>query len=100
MQNKGGRLLVRSRRGTNWSNGEHGLSVTHADTGIGMHSDIRKKIFEPSFTAKGDSGTGLGLSVSLEIIARHGGSLRVRSTQVTSRSGTVFTLFRPSDVDL
>ena len=97
MQNSGGRLLLRTRCATNWSNGRKGLSITVADTGTGIHPDVRRKIFEPFFTTKGHSGTGLGLSVSWEIVDRHEGSLRVRSRQTPSRSGTVFSLFLPSD---
>jgi signal transduction histidine kinase len=97
MQNSGGRLLLRSRCATNWSNGRKGLIITVADTGTGIHPDVRKKIFEPFFTTKGQSGTGLGLSVSLDIVTRHEGSLRVRSTQAPNHSGTVFSLFLPSD---
>jgi len=97
MQSSGGRLLLRSRCATNWSNGRKGLIITVADTGIGIHPDVRKKIFEPFFTTKGQGGTGLGLSVSLDIVIRHEGSLRVRSTQAPNHSGTVFSLFLPSD---
>ena len=95
MQSSGGRLLLRSRCATSWSNGRKGLSITVADTGIGIHPNVRKKIFEPFFTTKGYSGTGLGLSVSIDIIARHEGSLRVRSRHASNRTGTVFTLFLP-----
>ena len=98
MQSSGGRLLLRSRCATNWSNGRKGLAITVADTGVGIHPDARKKIFEPFFTTKGHSGTGLGLSVSLDIVARHKGSLRVRSRHAPHRSGTVFILFLPSEV--
>ena len=96
MPTKGGRLLLRSRCARNWTAGTEGVSITVADTGTGIHPDIRRKIFEPFFTTKGHSGTGLGLSVSLEIVRRHSGSLRVRSRQKPSGSGTVFTLFLPS----
>jgi signal transduction histidine kinase len=98
MQSSGGRLLLRSRCATNWSNGRKGLAITVADTGVGIHPDARKKIFEPFFTTKGHSGTGLGLSVSLDIVARDKGSLRVRSRHAPHRSGTVFILFLPSEV--
>ena len=97
MQSSGGRLLLRSRCATNWSNGRKGLAITIADTGTGIHPDVRKKIFEPFFTTKRHSGNGLGLSVSLDIVTRHQGSLRVRSRQAPNHSGTVFSLFLPSD---
>jgi signal transduction histidine kinase len=96
MQNTGGRLLLRSREATNWSTGKKGLSITVADTGTGIHPDVQKKIFEPFFTTKGHSGTGLGLSVSLDIVIRHQGSLRVRSRHAPGHSGTVFRLFLPA----
>ena len=93
----GGRLLLRSRGGTNWKNGQKGLVLTVADTGMGMPAKVQKKVFEAFYTTKGIGGTGLGLWVSQEIVARHGGSLRVRSCQKEGRSGTVFTLFLPFD---
>lgn len=98
MQSSGGRLLLRSRCATSWSNGRKGITITVADTGAGINPDVRKKIFEPFFTTKGQNGTGLGLSVSLEIVSRHKGALRVRSRQVPSRSGSVFALFLPEDL--
>lgn len=97
MQSAGGRLLLRSRRATDWLKGRKGISITVADTGTGIHPDVQQKIFEPFFTTKGSSGTGLGLSVSLDIVARHKGSLRVRSRQAAGHSGTVFVLFLPFD---
>jgi len=97
MQGSGGRLLLRSRCCRDWNTGKNGVCLTVADTGTGIHPDVRKKIFEPFFTTKGQSGTGLGLSVSLEIVRRHSGLLRFRSRQTPHGSGTVFTLFLPSE---
>jgi GAF domain-containing protein/two-component sensor histidine kinase len=50
------------------------------DTGIGMDEDTQKKIFEPFFTTKGDKGTGLGMSVVYNIILRHDGEIRIKSS--------------------
>ncbi len=93
----GGRLLVRSRAAMNWTTGERGLALTFADTGSGIPRDIRERIFEPFFTTKDMSGTGLGLWITKDIIEKHHGSIRVRSSQRTGRSGTVFSLFLPFD---
>jgi signal transduction histidine kinase len=98
MRGSGGRLLIRSRAGTDWKTGRHGIVLTVADTGSGMSAYTLSHIFEPFFTTKGISGTGLGMWISREIVDRHLGHLRVRSSQQTDSSGTVFTLFLPSDV--
>ncbi len=95
MHPHGGRLLIRSREGTDWKTGRKGLILTVADTGSGMSSDTAAKIFEPFFTTKEIGGTGLGLWVSYEIVERHGGTLAVRSSQRKGHSGTIFTLFLP-----
>jgi PAS domain S-box-containing protein len=95
MHPHGGRLLMRSREGTDWKTGRKGLILTVADTGSGMSPDTAAKIFEPFFTTKEIGGTGLGLWVSYEIVERHGGTLAVRSSQRKGHSGTVFTLFLP-----
>ncbi len=95
MYSNGGRLVLRSRQATNWKNGEQGVVITVADTGSGMGPAAMKKIFEPFFTTKGIGGTGLGLWVSSQIVARHNGVLRFRSSQRPGASGTVFSLFLP-----
>ena len=49
------------------------------DTGPGVPRELRADIFRPFYTTK-HMGTGLGLSISRQIVARHGGSLRVEDT--------------------
>jgi PAS domain S-box-containing protein len=97
MHTRGGRLLLRSRVGTDWTSGRKGLVITVADTGGGMPKTVQSRIFEPFYTTKGVSGTGLGLWVSSEIIHRHRGALRFRSSQTERRRGTAFTIFLPFD---
>jgi two-component system, sporulation sensor kinase E len=97
MNATGGRLLIRSREGTHWATGRAGVFLTVADTGPGMSPETLSQIFEPFFTTKGISGTGLGLWISHEIVDRHHGTLRVRSSQSPHYPGTVFTLFLPCD---
>ena len=97
MHPDGGRLLVRTRAATHWPTGRAGIAITIADTGSGMSPETLGRIFEAFFTTKGLSGTGLGLWVSREILDRHHGSLRVRSSQDPAHHGTVFSLFLPHD---
>ena len=94
MHHAGGRLFIRSNQATDWATGRQGLVLTVADTGSGINPEVMKRIFDPFFTTKGFGGTGLGLWVSQEIVARHHGALRVRSSQ---GKGTVFNLFLPFD---
>jgi PAS domain S-box-containing protein len=92
----GGRLLIRERLGTEWATPRRGVVFTVADTGVGMPREVTEKIFDPFFSTKGIGGTGLGLWVSQDIVKRHHGSLKVRSSQRAGRSGTVFSLFLPA----
>ncbi|MGI4758909.1 MAG: two-component system sensor histidine kinase NtrB [Janthinobacterium lividum] len=89
-----GRLLVRLREATHWQNGARGVLLTIADTGSGMSEETKARLYTAFHTTKEQSGTGLGLWVSKEIIDRHHGSIRVRSRR-GSPSGTVFTVFLP-----
>jgi signal transduction histidine kinase len=63
------------------------------DNGCGIASKVRPHIFDPFFTTKGTGeGTGLGLSVSLGIVQRHGGEMLVESEE---GKGTRFTVRLP-----
>jgi signal transduction histidine kinase len=90
-----GRLKISVRDSTSWADPEvMGIRISVADTGTGMSRETRKHIFEPFFTTKETTGTGLGLWVSAEIIAKHSGIVRVHS-RTGERSGTVFMIFFP-----
>jgi nitrogen-specific signal transduction histidine kinase/HAMP domain-containing protein len=96
----GGRLVLRARRSRDWSNPTKlGVRFQVADTGSGMTPEVQKHIFEPFFTTKEVTGTGLGLWVSSEIVAKHHGKMRVRShpAKIGERSGTIFELFFPDE---
>ena len=61
-------------------NGE--IVVCIEDSGTGIPSEKLESIFEPNYTTKNQSGSyglGLGLSISREIVEKHGGSLRARN---------------------
>jgi signal transduction histidine kinase len=72
-----------------------GLSIEISDSGSGIPPEIQQKILEPFFTTKGRNGTGLGLTISAEIIARHGGTLNFDTVTDARHSGTCFKLFLP-----
>lgn len=73
-----------------------GVRVTVADTGPGIPEEIRPMLFEPFFTTKKDVGTGLGLWVCKSIIHKHRGSIRLKTSTVPGKSGTVFSVFFPA----
>ena len=58
------------------------------DTGPGIAPDVQERIFVPFFTTKAD-GSGIGLSLSRQILRLHGGTLRVRSKP---GEGTTFAM--------
>jgi len=91
----GGRLRVRVQSAMDWRRHGGSLRITVADTGHGMSAETRKRLFEPFFTTRNDTGTGLGLWVSAGIVEKHHGSLSVRSSTSPGRSGTVFVLSVP-----
>lgn len=60
-----------------------GVEIQVSDNGVGMSTDVAQKLFQPFFTTKpAGSGTGLGLSLSYDIITKgHGGTLRADSVE-------------------
>jgi GAF domain-containing protein/CheY-like chemotaxis protein len=71
---------------------EH-VELSVSDTGIGMSESVRRRIFEPFFSTKGPSGTGLGLAMVYGIVSRHGGEILVSSTE---GAGSTFTIRLPA----
>lgn len=96
---EGGVIMLRvsrERPGAKFTFGElpHVERFAHLvieDTGMGMTAETLDRIFEPLFTTK-KSGTGLGLSVTRQVVTRHGGEMFVESKP---GKGTRFHLFIP-----
>lgn len=82
----GGALRISSAKG------DGSLRVRFADEGVGIPRRIRERIFEPFFSTKGASGTGMGLAVSYGIVTRHNGRIELESEV---GRGTAFTISLP-----
>ncbi len=58
------------------------IEIIISDNGGGIPNEIKEKIFQPFFTTKpSGQGTGLGLSLSYDIVKAHGGELRVETKE-------------------
>jgi signal transduction histidine kinase/Tfp pilus assembly protein PilF len=69
------------------------LIISVRDNGNGIPERIRQKIFQPFFTTKPTGeGTGLGLSLSYDIVKAHGGEIKVDSEE---GKGSVFSIQLP-----
>ena len=78
--------------GTKNNNGKVEISVR--DNGNGIPQKILDKIFQPFFTTKPTGqGTGLGLSLSYDIVKAHGGELKVETKE---GDGSVFIIYLPT----
>jgi signal transduction histidine kinase len=73
--------------------GGGGVELLVEDDGPGIPDHVLPRIFEPFFTTKRHGeGTGLGLSVTAEIVSRHGGTIDVE----TSAAGSRFRVLLPA----
>lgn len=92
---EGGKIILRTKLQGSYAGGGRTLSVVVADTGTGIGAEHRKRLFEPFFTTKVNQGNGLGLWVSLGIVEKHKGRMRVKSSTRRGHSGTVFRVVLP-----
>ncbi|MFZ1800915.1 MAG: ATP-binding protein, partial [Chitinophagaceae bacterium] len=69
------------------------IEIKVADNGNGIPKNIVDKIFQPFFTTKpAGQGTGLGLSLSYDIVKAHGGEIKIESIE---NEGTTFKIYLP-----
>ena len=70
------------------------VEITIKDNGNGIPQKVMDKIFQPFFTTKPTGeGTGLGLSLSYDVIKAHGGEIRV---QTKEGEGSQFKILLPT----
>jgi CheY-like chemotaxis protein len=98
---EGGRLKICSRRLDSLPS-EYGgrdtqrvgcwAEVSVSDTGHGMDDEVRRRVFEPFFSTKGNARhSGLGLSTVYGIVQQHGGHIKIKSQ--TDRGTTMSAAF-------
>ncbi len=96
---RGGTLRIRLRPASSPRTGARGLRLTVADTGTGLLPVMRGHLYEPFYTTKEITGTGLGLWITKGIMDKHAGSIGVRSRVASPEDpashGTVFSLWLP-----
>jgi two-component system, NtrC family, sensor histidine kinase HydH len=84
----GGRLEF----GTQFDAKRNLVQLEISDTGVGIPPEARERLFEPFFTTRPE-GTGLGLALCREIVAQHGGQIRLEPREPT---GTQCVVLLPS----
>jgi signal transduction histidine kinase len=82
---RGGELRINARPARG------GLEIVFQDSGPGVPAERRTSIFDPFYSTK-TGGTGLGLTVSYNIVTAHGGSLELLSER---GPGACFRVFLP-----
>jgi signal transduction histidine kinase len=93
---QGGTIHAKVYAGHEWCGKQRrGTRVTIADNGSGIHKANIPEIFQRFFTTK-SSGSGLGLPLVADVIQKHKGFVRVKSSTRPDRHGTVFALFVPA----
>ena len=92
---QGGRIVVRIRDSEDYRTGVAGVRVLIADAGVGIPPENAKRLFQPFFTTKEHTGTGLGLWVTKTILEKHDSRIAVRSRAGRESHGSVFSVFFP-----
>jgi signal transduction histidine kinase len=89
VMNRGGRLTARTRNLLQ----QNEVLLTVKDTGPGIAPDILPKIFDAFITDK-QTGTGLGLTISRDIIEQHFGRIEAENDP---EGGAIFNVWLPID---
>ena len=90
-----GGLHVRCCGSMDVRNGRRGIRFLFSDSGTGISDDVLPRIYEAFYTTKESRGSGIGLWLSADVIARHHGTIRVRTRTAGPYHGTLFDIFLP-----
>ena len=77
---QGGQITVRAHGSRHAAAGRPVVRITIADNGSGIPANLRSRLFVPFFTTKKDIGTGLGLWITKDLLAKNHGSIQMRSS--------------------
>jgi CheY-like chemotaxis protein len=72
-------------------------TVLVSDTGIGMEPWVAARLFEPYFTTKNGTGTGLGLATAHDVVERSGGAILVTTAR---GAGSTFRVYLPAEAEV
>lgn len=91
--NEGGNISISVSK-----NEKDGITISHSDDGVGIDTNIIKKIYDPFFTTKrGEGGSGLGLSIVFNLVTqRLGGEIHCRTQ---APEGARFEVYLPLEIN-
>lgn len=73
-----------------------GAMIEVSDSGAGIRDGDAQRLFRPFFTTKGEQGTGLGLWVSMGIVQKHGGMIRLQNCGEDLYKGACASIYLPA----
>ena len=89
------KITIHVSSSRNWRSNGESIRVVVADNGTGIAPNLVTKIFDPFATSKERRGAGLGLWVVKNIVSRHRGRIRFRTSTQPGKEGTSFAVFFP-----
>jgi len=93
------KITIHVSSSRNWRSGRENIRVVIADNGTGIAPNLVSNIFDPFATTKERRGAGLGLWVVKNIVSRHHGRIRFRTSTRSGKEGTSFAVFLPRVVE-
>lgn len=93
---EGGQICIRVTDAAALKGTPERIRVSVFDNGHGIPPNVLHNLFRPFFTTKRSGGNGLGLWVSLGIVEKHGGIIKIKTSVEPGRSGAVFAVLLPA----